>query len=424
MRAYWVIPVIPSILILGILATALPTALATHPVTTIALPAGTPRDIDLDPSLNQIYVSLESTGVLAIIDGGTNAVTSVAIGAPLATINDGEMSVNTVTHKVYMADTFPSNFIVYDAVAESVSTITGVTPGCVVAPAVNSITNIIYGSTQCRDSIVAMDGVTGAKITSLSLGGVGSLNAVNPTLNYIYNALTPEFGKPCCSTKVYDGSLLPAGPLFQIATIPEVATTINPVTNLVYSSSGAAPIRVFDGNFPAHPEILPPIPLGTGNSAMGINTITNTLYVSLGALDQVAIIDLDTNLEIERVTVSDNPGRIAVNSDTGKVYVLHNALNLVSVFDDSVAAPETPSELIDLIEDLGLPANIENYLKAPLKNAQDKLDDSNPKNDGAACGKIDAFINMVNAQEGKKLTLVQAEELREAAQSVKDSIGC
>jgi len=86
--------------------------------------------------------------------------------------------------------------------------------------------------------------------------------------------------------------------------------------------------------------------------------------------------------------------------------------------------PETPSELIDSIEDLGLPSNVENNLKAPLKNAQDKLDDSNPKNDGAACGKMDAFINQVNAQEGKKLSTEQADELREAAESVKESLGC
>ena len=88
------------------------------------------------------------------------------------------------------------------------------------------------------------------------------------------------------------------------------------------------------------------------------------------------------------------------------------------------ALPVTLGELIDLIDDLELPSNVENNLKAPLKNAQVKLNDDNPKNDGAACEKMNAFINMVNAQEGKKLTSEQAEELREAAQSVKDSIGC
>ena len=348
----WVITVLVSILILGIFVTAIPTALATHPVTTIVLPAGTPRDIDIDPSLNKIYVSLESTGVLAIIDGGTNAVTTVAIGAPLATINDGEMTVNTVTHRVYMADTFPSSFIVVDGSTETrLADITGVTPGCVVSPAANSITNIIYGSTQCSDSIVAMDGSTGAKITAVRLGGVGSLNAVNPSNNLIYNALTPQFSPRIIATRVYDGSALPSLPL--ITTIPAFATTINPVTNLVYSSSGAEPILVFDGNVPAHPQVAS-IALGTANSGMGVNPITNTLYVSLGALDQVAIIDLNTNLEIDRVDVPDAPGRIAVNPDTGKVYVLHIAGKIVSVFDDSVAPPAAitcgaDTELLDSV---------------------------------------------------------------------------
>jgi len=82
------------------------------------------------------------------------------------------------------------------------------------------------------------------------------------------------------------------------------------------------------------------------------------------------------------------------------------------------------SDVRDFVRKLGLPSNVENNLRAPLKQAQDVLDDDNPKNDGAVCGKINAFINMVNAQEGKKLTSEQAEKLREAAQSVKESIGC
>jgi len=100
-------------------------------------------------------------------------------------------------------------------------------------------------------------------------------------------------------------------------------------------------------------------------------------------------------------------------SDAGAVWILF-----------LTGTPQTPSELIDFIEDLGLPSNVENSLKASLNKAQDILDDDNPKNDGAACGNMDAFINKVNAQEGKKLSTEQANDLRETAQSVKDSIGC
>jgi len=339
LKGIWAISILVSILIIGISVAAIPTASATHPVTEITLPAGTPRDIDIDPSLNQIYVSLESTGVLAIIAGGTNAITTVAIGAPLASIDDGEMSVNTVTHNVYMADLSPSSFIVVDGVTKIISTIPGVTPGCVVSPAANSVTNVIYGSTQCSDSIVAMDGATGLKISSRSLGGVGSVNAVNPSTDTIYNAVTPQFRKPCCSTRVFDGSVLPSAPLL-IATLPGFVLTINPVTNLVYSQSD--PILAYDGSTSAHvQDVSVSISLGAVNNGMGVNPITNTLYVSLGALDQVAIIDLNTNLEIDRVDVPDNPGRIAVNPDTGKVYVLHTALKKVSVFDDFKAPPPT-----------------------------------------------------------------------------------
>ncbi|MCH7969402.1 MAG: NHL repeat-containing protein [Thaumarchaeota archaeon] len=171
---------------------------------------------------------------------------------------------------------------------------------------------------------------------------------------------------------------------------------------------------------------------------------TGKLYVAFNN-GKVRQFDSDGNLIKDFATGLTGPSGIAFDS-TGKFYVSDVRVDTIRQYDsagglikadfitglslalfiafDTLQTPETPSELIDSIEDLGLPSNVENSLKAPLKNAQDKLDDDNPKNDGAACGKMDAFINQVNAQEGKKLTTEQADELREAAQSVKDSIGC
>lgn len=90
-----------------------------------------------------------------------------------------------------------------------------------------------------------------------------------------------------------------------------------------------------------------------------------------------------------------------------------------------VQSPAQATEnLIDDITSLGLPEGVESSLTAPLQNVGDKLTDNNPNNDSAACGKLEGFINQVNAQEGKKLTSPEADELRQAAQAVKNSLGC
>jgi hypothetical protein len=48
----------------------------------------------------------------------------------------------------------------------------------------------------------------------------------------------------------------------------------------------------------------------------------------------------------------------------------------------------------------------------------------NTNNDDAACGKLDAFINKVNAQEGSTLTTAESALLRDLAEDIKTSIGC
>ena len=98
---------------------------------------------------------------------------------------------------------------------------------------------------------------------------------------------------------------------------------------------------------------------------------------------------------IVTLTVTDNDGN--TGTDTATVTVLTPA--------------EVIEELIDIVEKLGLLQGIENSLLAKLNNALKKLEDVSPNNDVAAIHDLDAFINEVEAQEGKMLTYPQANEL-------------
>ncbi len=80
-----------------------------------------------------------------------------------------------------------------------------------------------------------------------------------------------------------------------------------------------------------------------------------------------------------------------------------------------------PGPIIFVVEGLELPNGTENSFVKKLNNASKSLDKGDT--DGA-CEKLASFISQVNAQEGKKLDLGDAAELRDAAQAVIEAIQC
>jgi len=98
--------------------------------------------------------------------------------------------------------------------------------------------------------------------------------------------------------------------------------------------------------------------------------------------------------------------------------------NCNGIVDDGVTIDGAVDDLADQINTIGLPKGIENSLAAPLGNIPDLINDVNTNNDTAACNKLDAFINEVNAKEGPQLTTVEADTLRSLANDIKAGIGC
>jgi hypothetical protein len=95
-------------------------------------------------------------------------------------------------------------------------------------------------------------------------------------------------------------------------------------------------------------------------------------------------------------------------------------------FTWTLATPaQSIQDLIDAVNSMGLPKGVANSLTAPLGQASAKLDDKNLKNDVAACNKLDAFINQVNAKgKSGQLTPDQAGQLLEMAYAIKANLGC
>jgi hypothetical protein len=96
----------------------------------------------------------------------------------------------------------------------------------------------------------------------------------------------------------------------------------------------------------------------------------------------------------------------------------------------SATLPPSPAQATeDLISDVGnldhVPQSVKTSLTAPFKGVSDILNDDNPNNDKAACGKLGAFINQVDANEKRgTLTADQADNLRTQAQDIRNALGC
>ncbi|MCI0499580.1 MAG: hypothetical protein L0Y36_07865 [Planctomycetales bacterium] len=86
--------------------------------------------------------------------------------------------------------------------------------------------------------------------------------------------------------------------------------------------------------------------------------------------------------------------------------------------------PPTPSELLDdlaqHVADLNLHKGTTNSLNAKLNSAMKALTDTNEHNDAAASHILEAFINEVEAQKGKKIPEQDADDLIDAAQQIID----
>jgi hypothetical protein len=79
------------------------------------------------------------------------------------------------------------------------------------------------------------------------------------------------------------------------------------------------------------------------------------------------------------------------------------------------------SDLITTVNSFGLPADIQAGFDTPLQAVQTDLTNNNP---AQACSDLTAFINNVQAQSGKHLTVSQANQLLAAAKQVQAVLGC
>ena len=274
---------------------------------------------------NNLYC--EAAGTVTIIDGVTNHATTVFVGDWASAI-----AVNPATNKIYVANYFDSSVTVIDGLTNG--TVTFAVGGLPVAIAVNPVTNKIYTANQ--DTVTVIDGATN-DTTSLTVSSPAGL-AINTLTNKIYassqtaNAVAIIDGATNNITSVSVGNH--PGPI-----------ALNAITNKIFVGNLAdSTVTVIDGGSGGTTTIPIVSGIAAGYDAIVTNSVSNQIFVaSGGAPGFVTAID-GVTFSTTALAVGNQPGALAVNESTNRIYVTNTASNTVSVIAGTYTP--TPSQYI------------------------------------------------------------------------------
>ena len=119
-----------------------------------------------------------------------------------------------------------------------------------------------------------------------------------------------------------------------------------------------------------------------------------------------------TNLLVNSVVVDpQRPTTLYAGTQGGGVFVIFTPADASARLIEAIRRALPPEEQTSLI--------------GPLRQVATLLTDANPANDRAACGRLDAFIDQVNAKEQSgEVTAAQATQLRQDAGDITAALGC
>ena len=325
---------------------------------TATVPVGIcPSAVAVNPATNKIYVANFghmsfsrglNYGSLTVIDGGTDTpvnVTDSKAKFPRA------VALNPITNKIYIANRESSNVTVIDGWTNAITTVP-----TVVWPydlAVNPVTNKIYVTSfgpYPTTSMAVIDGTTGHSTTVTDQSAVNpTAVAVNHVTNKIYVANLDNCGDGPCSNvgsvTVIDGGTDSTTHIVDPNAFGPHALAVDPVSNKIYvansntiTKSGDGGVTVINGSTNSFVHVTDPhantmaCPFTTANVAA--DPATGKIYVANSCSNNVTVIDEATN---STTTVGNanatSPTAIAVNPATHRVYVVNSGSNNVTVID-------------------------------------------------------------------------------------------
>ncbi|PRX69845.1 YVTN family beta-propeller protein [Cohnella sp. SGD-V74] len=300
-----------------------PSASADTPLGTIAAGNG-PFSAAVNPITNRIYIANEQDSSVTVIDGATNARTTVAtLSHPTA------IAVNAVTNRIYVAHPDHDKVSVIDGAGSNVTEIIDAGDGPTDI-AVNAATNKIYVANRAGDDVTVIDGVDHTTET-VAAGDEPYRISVNAVTNKIYVVNTASH-----NVIVIDG----ADHSTQTVTVGSLpnAVAVNPITNKIYvTNQGDNSVTVING---ADNSTEPPVAVEDSPVHIAVNPVTNKIYAANQGDNSVTVID-GTDNSTERVAAGNGPQFVTVNSVTNKIYVANSLGSDITVVDGASNTPRT-----------------------------------------------------------------------------------
>lgn len=302
-----------------------------------------PRGVAVNPSTDRVYVANNVSNNVSVIDGTANSVlTTVPVG-------DGPtgVAVNPTTHWIYVPNSDSDTVSVIDGITNTV--IDTIPVGDPRAVAVDDVGNRIYVlNSDGPASLWVIDGATNtvtATVPLLECDARGDDAAVtaNPVTNLIYISCRDILTPPTASVWVIDGASNSVVDRLALGESWPMGAAVNPATNRIYVADYGDPallipgaVLVIDGSTNA---VVDTVPLLGHPQGVAVNPTSNRVYGASWA--EISVIDGTTNEVVGDpipVGQSHAPSSVAVNSNTGRIYVADSVDDTVSVIWDSTGA--------------------------------------------------------------------------------------
>ena len=290
---------------------------ASNAFTILAIPAGdVSRAIAVNPVTNKIYVvNTNSNGNVMVIDGATN--NTVIVTDPNAN-NPYAVAINSLTNKIYVANRSSNNLTVLDGASNATTTVAAGTGPLAVT--VNPQTNKIYvsdfNSTGAPGAVTVIDGASNTVTSQIPVGVGPFALAVNPVTNKIYVA-NSGISTSNSTVTVIDGSSNGTTSV-PIGHMPS-AVAVNPVNNQIYvANEFDDTVTVIDGTS----NMTTTVAGGQNPLAVAVNPTTGNVYVADMGNTDVTVIGGAT-IQTASITIPNAlPNRIGVNPVTNQIYMV------------------------------------------------------------------------------------------------------
>ena len=272
------------------------------------IPLSNLTGITVNAKLNKVYVANSGQSGLIVFDA-SNAQSNVPTMVNLNAVISNPITNRTLA--VGQGATDGTAYFIEDAphaVLGAPATSTGPLQAAV---------NVASGTVYVANNNASATAVSGVAATSINLSGLQERVVVNPVTNRIYflnrvdNAVTMVDGTNFNTTAPITVGVNPT------------ALAVNTVTNRVYAVNSTVPeLAIIDGATNAVRRVALNLPANSNPQDVLVDVKSNMVYVACQMANRVLVLDGSTGSQIEELTITNGPSRLAINTANQTIYVL------------------------------------------------------------------------------------------------------